>query len=85
MYDPTIPPVVEEDGAKAAVAYVYAELQSIAGALQGITQGQYIQVLHAAPTKPREPQIVFADGSDWNPGSGKGLYVYYGSAWHFAG
>lgn len=29
--------------------------------------------------------IAFADGSSWNPGSGKGFYGYYNSAWHFLG
>lgn len=32
--------------------------------------------LHAAPERPRTGTIVYADGTDWNPGSGEGLYVY---------
>ena len=33
------------------------------------------------PQRPQEGMIVFADGSNWNPGSGQGIYAYYGSAW----
>lgn len=35
--------------------------------------------------KPREGDIVFADGTNWNPGSGKGFYGYYSGAYHFLG
>lgn len=40
---------------------------------------------HSPPTKPFEGQVVFADGTDWNPGSGKGFYGWDGSAWVFLG
>lgn len=40
---------------------------------------------HAVPTKPRDGQIFFADGTDWNPGSGQGFYGYYAGAFHFLG
>lgn len=40
---------------------------------------------HAVPSKPREGDVVFADGTDWNPGSGQGFYGYYAAAWHFLG
>ena len=47
---------------------------------RGVTGVQFA-VLHAEPDRPREGKVVYADGTDWNPGSGKGLYVYDGSAW----
>jgi hypothetical protein len=38
--------------------------------------------LHAEPDKPRLGMLVFADGTDWNPGgTGAGVYVYTGAAW----
>lgn len=40
------------------------------------------KVWHVAPAKPREGMLVYADGTDWNPGSGAGYYVYYAGAWH---
>ena len=37
--------------------------------------------LHAAPLRPRVGDVVYADGSDWDPGSGEGLYVYTSGGW----
>lgn len=39
------------------------------------------QVLDVEPVKLREGLIVIADGTNWNPGSGAGTYVYRGGAW----
>lgn len=33
-----------------------------------------LEVLGTAPMRFRPGMIVFADGVDWNPGSGEGLY-----------
>ena len=38
-----------------------------------------------APDKPRVGQTVLADGTNWNPGSGAGVYTYYGGSWHKLG
>ena len=45
------------------------------------------QILHAAPEKVIEGMLVYADGVDWNPGSGEGLYRRnkLNSAWVFVG
>lgn len=40
-----------------------------------------LRPIHAAPEKPREGMIVYADGTDWNPGSGRGVYVRGPAAW----
>jgi len=40
---------------------------------------------YAAPSKLREGMIRFADGTTWNPGGGKGLYIYYSGAWNKLG
>ena len=40
-----------------------------------------ITPVHVAPVRPREGNVVNADGTDWNPGSGGGLYQYLSSAW----
>lgn len=32
--------------------------------------------LHVAPSRPQGGKLYFADGTDWNPGSGRGMYVY---------
>lgn len=42
---------------------------------------------NSAPTKPKHGMIVLADGTNWNPGSGKGIYWYdsAGPTWEFLG
>ena len=37
--------------------------------------------MFVAPAKPRDGLTVFADGTSWNPGSGRGVYTYYGGSW----
>lgn len=47
--------------------------------------GVNFPVLHVEPKKPRDGLVVIADGTDWNPGGGAGVYAYYAAAWHFLG
>lgn len=46
-----------------------------------------LPVSHRAPDKTFPGQFVYADGSDWNPGSGQGVYVrnVANDAWRFLG
>ena len=44
-----------------------------------------LRQLAAAPSKPRTGMIVYADGVNWNPGSGEGAYVYDGTTWTVLG
>lgn len=60
--------------------YVDAELKRISQALNETTALD-LRPVHVEPNKPREGMIVFADGTDWNPGSGKGVYNYSGAVW----
>jgi hypothetical protein len=59
--------------------YVRSELERIATELRETTIR--LKELHVAPDKPRDGDIVLADGTDWNPGSGAGVYARYGAAW----
>lgn len=45
----------------------------------------WMQELHESPKKLKTGMTVLADGTDWNPGSGQGVYTYYGGAWHKLG
>ncbi len=40
---------------------------------------------NAVPDKLYDGLVVYADGTNWNPGSGEGYYGYYAAAWHFLG
>jgi hypothetical protein len=42
-------------------------------------------VLHAEPSKQVEGMIRQADGTNWDPGSGAGLYQFRGGSWRFLG
>lgn len=51
------------------------ELQQISAALQALAAGHFDQQT-VAPAKPRDGDVRYADGTNWNPGSGKGLYMF---------
>lgn len=40
-----------------------------------------ITPLSAAPSSPANGDIAYADGTNWNPGSGAGFYGYQGGTW----
>jgi len=40
-----------------------------------------LQPLASPPAKPREGWVVRADGTNWDPGAGAGVYEYLGAAW----
>jgi len=53
--------------------------------LLGSINQQNYDTLHAAPSKIKVGDVVYADGTDWNPGSGEGLYVYKSGGWSLLG
>lgn len=60
--------------------YVERELQALSRSFGGNDQVPFVE-LHAEPARPRLGQMVYADGSDWDPGEGAGIYTYSGSGW----
>lgn len=62
-------------------SYLERELDAIMRELAETTVVE-LRPVYAEPSKPRTGMIVYADGTEWNPGSGAGLYVYKGS-WTF--
>lgn len=40
-----------------------------------------LQTLAQEPEKPENGMIAYADGSEWNPGSGEGFYGYENGSW----
>lgn len=40
-----------------------------------------LRPVNTPPLRPREGMIIFADGTNWNPGAGKGVYTYSSGAW----
>ena len=44
-----------------------------------------IELSYRAPDKPREGDIRLADGTEWDPGAGQGIYAWYSGSWHKLG
>lgn len=40
-----------------------------------------VQLSTTAPPSPQDGDIYYADGTNWNPGGGRGLYFYKVSTW----
>ena len=79
FYAPGEPPTSDE-----LANFLREELQKINAAITALSLG-HLDKSFVAPTKPREGDLRFADGTTWNPGSGKGIYYYNGTAWVFLG
>jgi len=63
------------------IRYLEGEFRRInVGVITG-QEGFKLDELNAAPDKPRNGLIVYADGTNWNPGSGEGYYGYEAGAW----
>lgn len=76
MYQPTTPP---EQTAMAA--WAMGELLTISRLINGGRDLLVLAPQAAAPARPREGMTANADGTNWNPGGGAGLYQYLGAAW----
>ena len=46
-----------------------------------------VQRVYSAPARPQDGQLAYADGSSWNPGSGRGVYRWDSTSvgWVFLG
>lgn len=55
--------------------YITQELQHIADVLEGVEDVQ-LPKLHVEPDKRVDGMLAYADGTDWNPGSGQGVYIW---------
>jgi|TARA_R110000803_G_scaffold22570_3_gene56025 hypothetical protein len=53
--------------------YLMQELNRIRGALQE-NSTTFIEVKNVAPARIKQGDIVYGDGTNFNPGSGEGIY-----------
>lgn len=82
-YYPGLPP-----GNSPGELWMYEEMRKVASWLnQPVASSVQLAVLHAAPLKPTDGLVVYADGTDWEPdgASGEGFYGYYNSTWNYLG
>lgn len=65
--------------------WIEAQLRRIEDALnEGQTELKLVE-RHKEPDRPRAGMIVLADGTDWDPGDGQGVYAYYSGSWNKLG
>lgn len=69
-YSPTLPPNIVDT--TALLTWFNFELRRVAEALEGPT----LIERGSPPQKPENGRLYFADGTGWNPGSGRGVYQY---------
>lgn len=73
-------PEFQDDNLRQLVKWVESEFQKLTRS-QTETGLVPFQELHVAVEKPREGMVVRADGTDWNPGAGKGTYERVNGVW----
>jgi|SRR5262245_32842184 len=79
---PAPAPATEEG--RAITAWVLEAFAAQGRALQEFETIK-LQESNVEPIRPREGLAAFADGSNWDPGSGRGFYVYQDGTWTKSG
>jgi hypothetical protein len=79
-YQPTIPPDAPNEEIRALSDWALRELDNVARAMNETTILR-LQELNVAPERPRDGMVVYADGTNWNPGSGEGVYARINGTW----
>ena len=63
-------------------AWLADQFRQIAATLAAPTiDVAYHTILHAPPDRIEDGIVVYADGVDWNPGAGVGIYARVSGAW----
>lgn len=72
------------------ILWLLQELQNASNVINNLAEGK-CALSKRPPAKPRNGMIRMADGTNWNPGSGRGYYGYDenvaapASKWKFLG
>ncbi|RSZ60043.1 hypothetical protein HF313_15120 [Massilia atriviolacea] len=65
--------------------FVREEFDKVSGAITLLAAG-HLDPQTVAPLKPRDGDIRYAAGAPhWNPGSGRGVYIFKLTTWVFLG
>lgn len=60
--------------------YLYNELNRLGEIIFNLDTFR-LEETNVEPGKSRDGDIRYADGTNWNPGSGTGIYAYIGGSW----
>ncbi len=55
--------------------FISDELSKISFAIDQVSMG-HLDVQNVAPDKPRQGDLRYADGTNWNPTGGEGIYFF---------
>jgi hypothetical protein len=69
----------------AAIAWAQDQFDYLQRYLNTGADDVILKPLGREPERIREGMTVLANGTDWDPGSGQGIYSYYAGAWHKLG
>lgn len=78
-YTPGVVPQSEDVGE--VKKWVEEELRALQVALLAAVESVPILPLYVEPPRPRDGMVVYADGTQWDPGSGEGFYGRENGAW----
>lgn len=79
MFEPIAIPLDAPRGLRAWLKRSFSEL-AVALARPEVS-GVRFAVLHEEPARIEDGDLVVADGTDWNPGTGAGAYLRVSGAW----
>ena len=78
-------PLAVPDSPEDLSSYLQRELGRVSEVIDNISSG-HLDKVYVEPPRPREGDIRYADGSDWDAGQGENLYYFDGTVWRaFAG
>lgn len=76
------PDAIPDDTPRGLKAWLATQLRLIAAELShGRPETVTLAVLGVEPARRPDGMVVYADGSEWNPGSGEGFYGRQNGAW----
>lgn len=80
-YQHAIPP----EDYRQLLEFIERELASVSSSVDSIANGD-MDILYAEPIRTYPGLVVYADGTEWDPGSGEGIYRYnLAGSWVFVG
>ncbi len=83
-FQPENLPIFHHEEVRRLAEYMGRQHRNIAANFEAIDRLSLFK-RNAAPERVEDGMVVFADGTNWDPGSGEGFYGYYAGSWHFLG
>jgi hypothetical protein len=65
--------------------YLQQELERLTDALESPFTHQLLEPLAVEPLRKRPGYVAYADGVNWDPGAGEGVYCFYAGSWNRLG